>query len=157
MRRDDCSARRRRAWWPLPLTWATPIPVISRNSSAGKRGFPQAITVGSGDAGSGGGQFVSTQRRQGTARPSRNQNEYGKDFLRLHKKSLQKCAKLGYSTAKGRRFPSTWRPQPPIPNSAFVDVVRADVHGNNPIALNVKRGPQVTFDIHCMDGASVNR
>src|ERR1035437_8316663 len=50
MRRDDCSAKQRRAWCPSPLTWATPIPAISRNSSEEKRVFPQAITVGSVDA-----------------------------------------------------------------------------------------------------------
>jgi hypothetical protein len=47
--RDDCSAKRKRAWWTLPLTWATPIPAISHNSSAEKRAFLRAIIVGSVD------------------------------------------------------------------------------------------------------------
>lgn len=40
MRRDGCSARQRRALCLSPLTWATPNPVISRNSSEEKRALP---------------------------------------------------------------------------------------------------------------------
>jgi hypothetical protein len=47
MSRDDCCAKRRRALWRLPLRWATPIPAISRSSSAENPAFPRANIVSS--------------------------------------------------------------------------------------------------------------
>jgi AraC family transcriptional regulator len=48
-RRAAGSARRSGAWWQSRWTWATPIPAISRNSSAGKPAWPRAITAGKGE------------------------------------------------------------------------------------------------------------
>jgi hypothetical protein len=47
--RDDCSVKRRRVLWPLPSRLATPVPAISRSSSAGTPAFPRATTVGNVD------------------------------------------------------------------------------------------------------------
>jgi hypothetical protein len=42
-------------------------------------------------------------------------------------------------------------------NSPLVNIVRANVHGHNAIAFEIKHGPQIGFNIHRIDRSSVMR
>ena len=72
--------------------------------------------------------------------------------------------KQGFSPSRRKRknpgevsVPGPRSPAEASRGSPLVEVVRADVHGDHPITLNIENSPQILFDFHGVDGASVVR